>query len=170
MPEINGQTAISGTIYGTLSVRHGADGKDGQDGFSPRIVAIKDTETEYVLRITDVDGSFDTPNLLGGGKQGVSEEEVKRLIAGKLDADLSPIALLEKPTMLTTAQRESAMLYLHRETEEGGVQNKLSLSTLALKEEVDDAIAKKVRTVSEQPKDWKVGDYIFLEIPREDRE
>jgi chaperonin GroEL len=39
-----------------------------------------------------------------------------------------------------------------------------------LKEEVDDAIAKKVRTVSEQPKDWKVGDYIFLEIPREDRE
>ena len=148
MPEINGQTAISGTIYGTLSVRHGADGKDGQDGFSPRIVAIKDTETEYVLRITDVDGSFDTPNLLGGGKQGV-----KRLIAGKLDADLSGLTLLEKPTMLTTAQRESAMLYLHRETAEGGVQNKLSLSTLALKEEVDDAIAKKVRTVSEQPKD-----------------
>lgn len=153
MPEINGQTAISGTIYGTLSVRHGADGKDGQDGFSPRIAVVKDTETEYVLRITDAEGSFDTPNLLGNGKQGVSEEEVKRLIAGKLDADLKEAPLLEKPTMLTTAQRESAMLYVYRETENGGVQNKLSLSTLALKEEVDDAIAKKIRTVSEAPKD-----------------
>lgn len=153
MPEINGQTAISGTIYGTLSVRHGADGKDGQDGFSPRITVVKDTETEYVLRITDVDGSFETPNLLGGGKQGISEEEVKRLIAGKLDADLNNIPVLEKPTMLTTAQREGAMLYVYRETEDSGVQNKLSLSTLALKEEVEDAVSKKIRTVSEQPKD-----------------
>lgn len=153
MPELNGQSAISGTIRGTLSVRHGADGKDGEDGFSPRIVAIKDTETEYILRITDVDGSFDTPNLLGGGKQGVSVEEVERLIAGKLDADLNDAELIANPLILTAAQRESAMLYIHRETEDGGVKNKLSLSTIALKEETEQLINSKIRTVQTQPTD-----------------
>lgn len=153
MPELNGQSAISGTIRGTLSVRHGADGKDGEDGFSPRIVAIKDTETEYILRITDVDGSFDTPNLLGGGKQGVSVEEVERLIAGKLDADLNDAELIANPLILTAAQRESAMLYIHRETEDSGVKNKLSLSTIALKEETEQLINSKIRTVQTQPTD-----------------
>ncbi len=37
----------------------------GGDGFSPVIVVIKDTPTEYVLRITTKDGSYLTPNLMG---------------------------------------------------------------------------------------------------------
>ena len=169
MPEINGKTAISGTIYGTLSIRHGADGKDGQDGFSPRIVVAKHTETEYVLRITDVEGTFETPNLLGGGG-GVDTEEVKRLVAGKLDANLADTTLIQSPRLLSTTQRQSAMLYVYRsDMEETEAKHRLSLYDVALREEVEDRINKKMRTVTSRPDDWKVGDYIFLEIPREDR-
>ena len=35
----------------------------GQDGFSPKIEEKINTDSEYVLTITNKDGSFDTPNL-----------------------------------------------------------------------------------------------------------
>lgn len=37
------------------------------DGFSPTIVVKESTSERYVLTITDVDGSYDTPNLKGSG-------------------------------------------------------------------------------------------------------
>lgn len=43
----------------------GTDGIDGQDGFSPTITVKTQTGTEYVLTITNKDGSYDTPNLQG---------------------------------------------------------------------------------------------------------
>lgn len=35
----------------------------GQEGFSPSITVKTNTSTEYILTITNKDGSFDTPNL-----------------------------------------------------------------------------------------------------------
>lgn len=35
----------------------------GQDGFSPTVVVKTNTDSEYVLTITDANGSYDTPNL-----------------------------------------------------------------------------------------------------------
>lgn len=43
---------------------------DGADGFSPTIVVKSSTATEYILTITDKNGSYDTPNLKGSGGGG----------------------------------------------------------------------------------------------------
>ena len=43
---------------------------DGADGFSPTITVKTATSSEYVLTITDKNGSYDTPNLKGGGGGG----------------------------------------------------------------------------------------------------
>lgn len=43
----------------------GADGSNGIDGISPTISIAENTSNSYILTITDVNGSFDTPNLKG---------------------------------------------------------------------------------------------------------
>lgn len=49
----------------------GQNGTNGVDGVSPNIEVKTNSESEYILRITDKDGSFDTPNLKGSsGSQG----------------------------------------------------------------------------------------------------
>lgn len=53
----------SETHEARLDVHYGVDGKPGKDGVSPTIVVEKDTDTEYILKVTDVKGSFLTPNL-----------------------------------------------------------------------------------------------------------
>lgn len=37
------------------------------DGYSPEIIIKENTPTSYILTISTKDGSYDTPNLLGGG-------------------------------------------------------------------------------------------------------
>lgn len=47
---------------------NGIDGKDGEngiDGISPTITIAENTTNSYILTITDINGSFDTPNLKG---------------------------------------------------------------------------------------------------------
>ncbi|MBQ1570461.1 MAG: hypothetical protein IIZ78_04995, partial [Clostridiales bacterium] len=46
------------------------DGEDGDDGFSPTITVKSSTSSEYILTITDKNGSYDTPNLKGSGGGG----------------------------------------------------------------------------------------------------
>ena len=48
----------------------GTDGTDGADGFSPTITVKSSTSSEYILTITDKEGSYDTPNLKGSGGGG----------------------------------------------------------------------------------------------------
>lgn len=48
-------------------------GIPGSDGFSPTVVVKTQTSTEYVLEITDVNGTFDTPNLQGQNGSGGSD-------------------------------------------------------------------------------------------------
>ena len=66
------------------------------------------------------------------------------------------------PVTLNVSQRNSAFLYVRRSDENEG--NNVSLNTLALKEEVDEQISRKIRTEKDRTKaSWQVGDYIFLE-------
>ena len=82
----------NGASTATLSLRPGIDGQDGKDGFSPTITVEKDTKTEYVLRITDINGSYLTPNLYPDIK---GLEDIEALVAGKVDEDLAEYTLLD---------------------------------------------------------------------------
>lgn len=135
-----------------LSIHYGADGKPGKDGFSPTISVYEQTETTYVLKITDINGSYLTPNLQGQDGEGAD---------GKVDEDLAKYRLVD-PVTLSVAQRDSSFMYLRRDDKNEG--NKVCLSTIALKEEVDEQIRQKLQTVENRDvTQWKVGDYIFLE-------
>ena len=48
------------------------DGTNGTDGFSPEVKVKTSTDSTYILTITTIDGSYDTPNLKGGGSGGAS--------------------------------------------------------------------------------------------------
>ena len=135
-----------------LSIHYGADGRPGKDGFSPTISVYEQTKTTYVLKITDVNGSYLTPNLQGQDGEGAD---------GKVDEDLAKYRLVN-PVTLSVAQRDSSFMYLRRDDKSEG--NKICLSTIALKEEVDEQIRQKLQTVENRDiAQWKVGDYIFLE-------
>lgn len=63
----------------------GVPGTNGVDGVSPTITVSSSTDTEYMLTITDVNGSFTTPNLKGqngtggggtGGASGITTQDV----------------------------------------------------------------------------------------------
>lgn len=51
---------------------NGTNGTNGTDGISPEITVKTSTDNTYILTITDAQGSFDTPNLKGGGSGGAS--------------------------------------------------------------------------------------------------
>ena len=51
------------------------DGTNGTNGFSPEITVKTATDSTYILTITTIDGSYDTPNLKGGGSGGASSME-----------------------------------------------------------------------------------------------
>ena len=55
-----------------LGIPEGLKGDKGDPGFSPTIDVKEDTDDTYILTITDVDGSYDTPNLKGSGGSGGS--------------------------------------------------------------------------------------------------
>ena len=75
--ELAVQHGFDGTEEEWISSLHGRDGLDGDEGFSPSIVEKTNTEDEYVLTVTDVNGSFDTPNLKeGNGEDGKSAYEL----------------------------------------------------------------------------------------------
>lgn len=150
-------------ISGTLSIHYGADGQPGRDGFSPTITVYKEDKETYILQITDVNGTYYTPNLITYVE---GSADIRPLIAGKLDADLSSYAEVD-PVTLSSGQRESSYLYVRRDDKNEG--NKMPLSVVALKPEVDEQVKRKLQTVqSREAASWQVGDYIFLEMPRED--
>lgn len=51
----------------------GPQGPQGEQGYSPKIEVKKDTDSEYILTITNQDDSYDTPNLKGTGSGGSGE-------------------------------------------------------------------------------------------------
>lgn len=78
------------SVLDVMDGKKGEDGEDGIDGFSPIITQDPDnTDEDYRLDITDIDGSFTTPNLKGkDGLDGFSpaidpnlynDEEIYRL-------------------------------------------------------------------------------------------
>lgn len=158
IPTLSGVLTVAQELpSATLTVSYGADGKPGEDGFSPLIDVHKDTEEEYILKITDVRGSFLTPNL----KPFVSESAEWE---SKVDEDLLEYGILDA-TALTDEHRKETFLYIRRH--DVGENNKIPLSVVALQPEVEKLINEKLQTVQERPTNWKVGDYIFLELKGE---
>lgn len=66
------------------------DGTNGTDGFSPEVTVKTSTDSTYILTITTEDGSYETPNLKGGGSGGSSsmadleDVELVSLSAGQI--------------------------------------------------------------------------------------
>lgn len=60
--------------YVTLNTQgpQGRQGENGVDGFSPTINVVSNTPSQYVLSITDINGTKQTPNLKGSLPQGGS--------------------------------------------------------------------------------------------------
>lgn len=159
---VSGRSAVEGAANASLSIRIGQDGQDGKDGFSPTIEVHTNTKTEYVLKITDVNGSFLTPNLYPD-IEGL--QDVVTLVAGKVDEDLLEYPVIN-PTTLTVSQRQDSYLYVNAL----GKPRKIQLSEVALEKETDEKIARKLRTVYDVPteENWKVGDFILLESELEE--
>lgn len=154
---VSGQSANEGVASGAISIRIGQDGADGKDGFSPTVEVHTNTKTEYVLKITDVNGSYLTPNLYPD-IEGL--QDVVTLVAGKVDEDLLEYPVIN-PVTLTAGQREESYLYVNAV----GLTRKIRLSDVALEQETNEKIKRKLQTVGEVPTEagWKVGDYILLE-------
>lgn len=146
---LNSETNSFGT---TLSAHYGADGKPGKDGFSPTINVYEETEQTYILEITDVNGSYLTPNLKGSGS----------IVVGPyVEENLEKYPYIN-PLILSAPERDSTYLYIHRD--DTGANRKVKMSDIALETEVADRFRTKIRTVDERPEeDWRIGDYIFLE-------
>lgn len=154
---VSGRAATDGATNASISIRIGQDGQDGKDGFSPTIEVHTNTKTEYVLKITDVNGSYLTPNLYPD-IEGL--QDVVTLVAGKVDEDLAEYPIIN-PVTLTMGQREESYLYVNAV----GLPRKIRLSDVALESETNEKIKRKLQTVSDVPTEagWKVGDYILLE-------
>lgn len=154
----------NGAASGTLTLRIGQDGKDGKDGFSPTISVYKDTKTEYILEITNKDGSYLTPNLYPD-IEGL--QDVEEMVRNKVNVNLSTYETIEL-THLNETQREKSFIYVNSYDNK---PKKAAVSLVALKPEVEDRLRTKIRTVDERPtSDWRLGDYIFLDIDQEDGE
>jgi len=86
--EIALENGFSGTKEEWIVSLHGVDGtngKDGLDGVSPTVNVKKNTDTEYILTVTDKNGSFDTPNLKGKDGTIEGDEGLINLVNTKQD-------------------------------------------------------------------------------------
>lgn len=135
---LNSNTEEVGT---SLTVSYGADGKPGKDGFSPTINVYEETEQTYILEITDVNGSYLTPNLKGSGS----------IVVGPyVEENLEKYPYIN-PVTLNASERDSTYLYIHRD--DTGANRKVKMSDIALETEVADRFRTKIRTVDERPEE-----------------
>ncbi len=154
---VNTRSVTGQVLRGTLSVRVGQDGVDGKDGFSPTITIHENTPTKYVLEITDVNGSYLTPNLYPDVK---NLEDIATLVASKVDKTLEPYPAVSVATLDATQRQDSYVFANVQQT-----ASKIRLSELAMASEVEEAISRKLRTVESIPsrEEWKIGDFILLD-------
>ena len=155
---LNTMLTVKGTNQtASLNVHYGVDGKPGKDGFSPTISVYKETKKEYILKITNKDNSYLTPNLMPDIDEILGLDE-------KVDKDLTLYTEIE-PTILNAKQRDETLLYAYDANKQQPLSVKIT--EIALKKEVDQQIKRKLQTVKSRAVDWEVGDYIFLEIQEE---
>lgn len=155
---LNTMLTVKGTNQtASLNVHYGVDGKPGKDGFSPTISVYKETKKEYILKITNKDSSYLTPNLMPDIDEILGLDE-------KVDKDLTLYTEIE-PTILNAKQRDETLLYAYDANKQQPLSVKIT--EIALKKEVDQQIKRKLQTVKSRAVDWEVGDYIFLEIQEE---
>ena len=93
-------------------------GLDGEDGFSPFIEVFENTDTSYVLKITDKNGSFNTPNLKASASKGIyrfSESSVSSSFSGTPELYKEDLIGKEEPTVGALAifpDNKSLVLYI----------------------------------------------------------
>lgn len=139
----------NGEMGSSLSIRQGID---GEDGFSPTIDVYEDTEKTYILEITDVRGSYLTPNLIPDiGQIGPLKH--------KVDTDLAIYPVMD-PNLMNEEQQTNTFLYINSE----GHNGKIRLGEVALKKEMKNRIRLKLQTIDEHPLDWEEGDYVFRRV------
>ena len=93
---------------------NGKDGEDGVDGISSEVSIKTNTETEYVLTITDKNGSFDTPNLKGtNAENGILSETDPIYTAEKATLALKT----EIPTKVSDLNNDSGYITSYTETD-----------------------------------------------------
>lgn len=147
----------AGGPQASLQVHYGVDGKDGKDGFSPTISVYKQNKKEYVLKITNKDESYLTPNLMPDIDEILGLDD-------KVDEDLTMYPTVNANT-LNVLQRQDTLVYAYNLNAKASYS--LKLSDFALKEETDKKIKNKIRTVTVAPDDWSTGEYIFLDSQEE---
>lgn len=112
------------------------DGEDGDDGFSPTITVKSSTSTEYILTITDKNGSYDTPNLKGSGGGGGGASALTDLT----DVELSSLA------------SGDALVF------NGSKWSNVSLAAVATSGDYDDLINKPTIPAAQVQSDWNQSD------------
>ena len=141
---LNTMLTVKGTNQtASLNVHYGVDGKPGKDGFSPTISVYKETKKEYILKITNKDSSYLTPNLMPDIDEVLGLDE-------KVDKDLTLYTEIE-PTILNAKQRDETVLYAYDANKQQPLSVKIT--EIALKKEVDQQIKRKLQTVKSRAVD-----------------
>ena len=141
---LNTMLTVKGTNQtASLNVHYGVDGKPGKDGFSPTISVYKETKKEYILKITNKDSSYLTPNLMPDIDEVLGLDE-------KVDKDLTLYTEIE-PTILNAKQRDETLLYAYDANKQQPLSVKIT--EIALKKEVDQQIKRKLQTVKSRAVD-----------------
>lgn len=141
---LNTMLTVKGTNQtASLNVHYGVDGKPGKDGFSPTISVYKETKKEYILKITNKDSSYLTPNLMPDIDEVLGLDE-------KVDKDLTLYTEIE-PTILNAKQRDETLLYAYDAKKQQPLSVKIT--EIALKKEVDQQIKRKLQTVKSRAVD-----------------
>lgn len=141
---LNTTLTVKGTNQtASLNVHYGVDGKPGKDGFSPTISVYKETKKEYILKITNKDNSYLTPNLMPDIDEVLGLDE-------KVDKDLTLYTEIE-PTILNAKQRDETLLYAYDVKKQQPLSVKIT--EIALKKEVDKQIKRKLQTVKSRAVD-----------------
>lgn len=154
---LQAKAVMNGVTSATLSVRPGIDGVDGRDGISPTIEVHADSPSEYVLKITDVNGSFYTPNLIPT-IDGLAD--IQKLVSSKVDKEMAKYPVL-KISQLLEDERSKSFVYAYAVD----TARKIPLTEIPSMEEVDEKVKRKLQTVDKVPEahEWQIGDYILLD-------
>lgn len=99
----------------------GNKGEQGEQGYSPRITVKTETAAEYVLKVQNEDGSFDTPNLRGNAIENLGGTYVR------FDQDTEQMYTGYADTASTTSQGE-VVLSTYVDLANGGDESEVTTS------------------------------------------
>lgn len=87
----------------------GKPGINGEDGFCPTITEKVNTDDAYILEVTDINGSFETPNLKGKNGSNIEDYGIFYWDGKSSDDNVENIALWQK--IIDKAQEQTVMVF-----------------------------------------------------------